>query len=173
MLRLMDTNTPTGFYGVTTTGIFCRDACASRRPRSENVRRFASAREALREGFRPCKRCRPDLASFEPEKVLADKVRALCLELYDKPAELKRALLNLGASETTIARALRRAGFSPATRLVTSARIEEAKRLLIETSRSVLDIALACGFSSVSNFYRIFRRETGMAPGGFRKGAAS
>jgi AraC family transcriptional regulator of adaptative response/methylated-DNA-[protein]-cysteine methyltransferase len=48
------------FYAVTTTGVFCRPSCASRRPSRENVRFFRSAEEARAAGFRPCKRCKPD-----------------------------------------------------------------------------------------------------------------
>jgi AraC family transcriptional regulator, regulatory protein of adaptative response / methylated-DNA-[protein]-cysteine methyltransferase len=51
------------FYGVTTTGIYCRTGCKSRKPLEKNVRRFATARAAYLSGFRACKRCRPD----EPE----------------------------------------------------------------------------------------------------------
>ena len=48
------------FYAVTSTGVFCVPTCTARRPRRENVRFFASAREARDAGFRPCMRCRPD-----------------------------------------------------------------------------------------------------------------
>ena len=48
------------FYGVSTTGIFCRFGCPSRAPKPENVRYFGGVAEAVNEGFRPCKRCRPD-----------------------------------------------------------------------------------------------------------------
>ena len=44
---------------VKTTGIFCRPVCAARLPNRENVEFFASPREALVAGYRPCKRCRP------------------------------------------------------------------------------------------------------------------
>ncbi len=48
------------FYtGVTTTGIFCRPSCTARKPKAENIEFFATAREALMAGYRPCKRCRP------------------------------------------------------------------------------------------------------------------
>ena len=47
------------FLGVSTTGVFCRPTCPARRPRPENVEYFATAAEAERAGFRPCKRCRP------------------------------------------------------------------------------------------------------------------
>jgi AraC family transcriptional regulator of adaptative response/methylated-DNA-[protein]-cysteine methyltransferase len=45
--------------GVKTTGIFCRPACTAKTPKRENVEFFATAREALLRGYRPCKICRP------------------------------------------------------------------------------------------------------------------
>ena len=47
------------YYGVVTTGIYCRPSCPSRTPKRENLRFFASREEAEAAGFRPCKRCRP------------------------------------------------------------------------------------------------------------------
>jgi AraC family transcriptional regulator of adaptative response/methylated-DNA-[protein]-cysteine methyltransferase len=60
-------------YAVTTTGIYCRPNCPSRRPRRRHVRFFDSAREAEAAGFRACKRCRPGTAwtgDAVPSKVL-------------------------------------------------------------------------------------------------------
>ena len=49
------------FYSVRTTGVYCRPSCAARRPNKRNVAFHLTAREAEQLGFRPCKRCRPDL----------------------------------------------------------------------------------------------------------------
>ena len=54
------------YVAVATTGIFCRPSCPAKSPKPENVRHFASAREALFAGFRPCLRCRPLEASGAP-----------------------------------------------------------------------------------------------------------
>src|SRR5438128_1493847 len=48
------------FYGVTTTGVYCRPACPSRLPLRENVRFFDNSQDAVRAGFRACKRCCPE-----------------------------------------------------------------------------------------------------------------
>ena len=52
-------------FGVRTTGIFCRPSCPSQ-PNAENMQFFASAGEAVRAGYRPCKRCAPELANGRP-----------------------------------------------------------------------------------------------------------
>jgi len=54
------------FYGVKTTGIYCRPSCPSRIPLRQNVIFFASARDAGRAGFRACLRCRPQLTPDNP-----------------------------------------------------------------------------------------------------------
>ena len=50
------------FTGVTSTGIYCRPVCKVRLPRRENCRFFMLAAQAEQAGFRPCLRCRPELA---------------------------------------------------------------------------------------------------------------
>lgn len=57
------------FYGVKTTGVYCRTGCASRRPLERNVRYFATPAEARAAGFRACKRCKPDDASTVDERI--------------------------------------------------------------------------------------------------------
>ena len=61
------TNAP--FYGVRTTGVYCRTGCKSRRPLARNVRYFATTAEARAEGFRACKRCRPDDVAGIDERI--------------------------------------------------------------------------------------------------------
>ena len=61
------------FYGVKTTGIFCRPSCKSRMPIRDNVIFFHNSRKAIEMGFRPCKRCRPDQVDFEPNLELIKK----------------------------------------------------------------------------------------------------
>ncbi len=58
------------YYSVRTTGVYCRPSCGGRRANPENVRFHATAADAERAGFRPCKRCKPDRLSF-PERVPA------------------------------------------------------------------------------------------------------
>lgn len=53
------------FFGVKTTGIFCRPSCPSR-PRREHLEFFRTGGEAIRAGYRPCKRCQPELANGRP-----------------------------------------------------------------------------------------------------------
>ena len=65
------------FYGVVTTGVFCRPGCPSRLPRRENVRFFLTAKEAKAGGFRACLRCKPESEDQRPERELANACDAL------------------------------------------------------------------------------------------------
>jgi len=56
------------FYSVRTTGVYCRPSCGARTPKRANVTFHASAEDAERAGFRPCKRCRPDRLSHAAEQ---------------------------------------------------------------------------------------------------------
>ena len=69
------------FYGVRSTGIYCRPTCGARRPRRENVVFFESWEMAQRKGFRPCQRCRPDGSTLEARQ--AEEVIAACRALRD------------------------------------------------------------------------------------------
>src|SRR3954468_11141656 len=74
------------FVAVRTTGIFCRPVCRARPPRRENVEFFASASEAVRQGYRACKLCRPGdgaAAAAPPETVR--RLAALAQSRGDEP----------------------------------------------------------------------------------------
>ncbi|WP_406657472.1 Ada metal-binding domain-containing protein [Methanolobus sp. ZRKC2] len=66
------------FYGVRTTGVFCRPSCKSRTPRRKNVEFFKTIDEAYTSGLRPCKKCRPDLLENEKMMHIAEQVRTIC-----------------------------------------------------------------------------------------------
>lgn len=156
------------FYGVTTTGVFCRPSCTARTPLRKNVRFFQEISEALDAGFRPCRKCRPDLRHFEPGRELVEKAKegmALRVDLSEIPAS-RESLTAL--SDNSLRRLFRKyEGCSPG-RYEAALRIEKAKDLLAETDMSVLNISLHCGFESLSNFYRQFREHTGTVPRKFR-----
>ena len=102
------------FVGVTSTGIYCRPVCRVRTPRLENCRFFEHPAQAERDGFRPCLRCRPELAprqrpwsSADAGEILADQA----CSLLDDPQRWVEAE-NAG---TIVARAADRLGVSART----------------------------------------------------------
>lgn len=161
------------FYGVRTTGVFCRPSCKSREPKRENVEFFDSAKDAVSSGFRPCKRCRPDLITYDPDDEIACRAASI-MEIYCCDREkLEQELSGLGLSRNHLAEVFRRKlGVTPA-KYVSSLKAVKATELLSETGISIIDIALLCGFKSLSAFYDLFRKEKGMTPQAYRKSKIS
>ena len=102
------------FYAVTTTGVFCRPGCASRRPLRANVRFFPTAEQALSAGFRPCARCRPAAIVTAARGVPVDEIRAHIEAHLDRPVRLAELGRVTHLSPFTVQRLFKRAmGVSP------------------------------------------------------------
>jgi AraC family transcriptional regulator of adaptative response/methylated-DNA-[protein]-cysteine methyltransferase len=158
------------FYAVESTGVFCRPSCRSRKPSPENVRYFDRAEEAVSAGFRPCKRCRPDLREYLPDREVTERAKAAIRENLADKRQASEALSRLGLTRHRLDQVFRaREGVSPAEYL-NRLRLEEAARALTETSRSTLDIAQSLGFESPSAFASFFKNRIGTSPSAFRKG---
>ena len=150
---------------VRTTGIYCRPTCTCRKPLRRNVRFFRTADSAARAGFRPCKRCRPELAggASEADRRLAARALALMGGSPGEPWSVARLARALAMSPSSFARHFRAgAGTTPARALAALRMRRAAARL--ERGERVLDVALDLGFGSGSAFARAWRRLHGSAP---------
>jgi AraC family transcriptional regulator of adaptative response / DNA-3-methyladenine glycosylase II len=178
------------FTGVTSTGIYCRPVCAVRTPRRENCRFFTLAAQAESAGFRPCLRCRPELAPQALAWSVQDASGILvrqALRLLDAPeawstdgggALVAQLAHRLGVSDRHLRRIFEAAlGVSPLQYLQTR-RLLAAKQLLTDTRLPVTQVALASGFASVRRFNAAFSTHYGLNPtqlrreGGAHPGAA-
>jgi AraC family transcriptional regulator, regulatory protein of adaptative response / methylated-DNA-[protein]-cysteine methyltransferase len=151
------------FYAVTTTGVFCRPSCTSRRPLWRNVRFFGSADEARAAGFRACKRCKPLAA---PVSAL-DKVRAYIEAHLDRAAPLKELGRVAGMSPFTVQRLFKQGlGVSPLQyqRALRAGRLRGA----LKQGDSVTDAIYEAGFGSSSRAYE--GTALGMTPAKFAQG---
>lgn len=157
------------FYGVRTTGIFCRPSCRAKAPLRENVQYFNEAADALREGFRPCKRCRPDMKLYDPDQELVNTAKVMLEDGYAGNVSLEDIAKALGVSSGHLTRLFRRKFNKTPERYLVELRVEKAIELLCDTDGKVLEIAYASGFKSPSSFYRCFREQTGQKPGEHRK----
>lgn len=157
------------FYAIKTTGIFCRPSCKSKQPLQRNVRYFDSAAAAQAAGFRPCKRCRPDLFHFEPSKELAERAKELIDRHFDENLELLRRLEHLGVTKHRMVEVFKEQYGITIAEYAVSLKIRAAKELLLESDDTVLSVATGAGFESTSSFYRHFVKETGMPPAAYRK----
>lgn len=158
------------FFGVTSTGIFCFPSCSCRKPRRENVRFFRSREQALAHGFRPCKRCRPDLDGGQAgyEAALAEKARTLVNQDL-AGAGVGRLATALALSPDHLQRIFRRQAGLPLQAYIRQQRLRRAAELLRETPLPILAVAEQVGFESASGFYAAFREVFGVAPGRYRR----
>lgn len=156
------------FTAVSSTGIYCRPVCPAPAPKPENVTYYAAASAAEAAGFRPCLRCRPELAPGDGTWRRGDEVVARALKLIDTGLLAEQPLSVLAARVDVGERQLRRLfsdrlGTSPmgvhATR-----RLLFAKQLLTETRLPVTEVAMAAGFGSLRRFNTVFKDSYRMAP---------
>jgi AraC family transcriptional regulator of adaptative response / DNA-3-methyladenine glycosylase II len=161
------------FVGVTTTTIYCRPICPARRTLRKNRRYFTSAAAAERAGFRPCLRCRPELA---PGRALVDAVPRLAEAAARQIAAgalngrgLERLASDLGVSSRQLRRAMQQElGVSPID-LAQTHRLLLAKQLLTETQLSMARVANVSGFQSVRRFNALFRERYRLNPESLRQ----
>ena len=164
------------FVGVRSTRIYCRPVCTVRLPRRENCRFFTSAAAAEIEGFRPCLRCRPELAPGLASIDAPTRLAHAALQLIEEGALEERGIEGLAARVGVTSRHLRRIfdaefGVSPIDYAQTQ-RLLLAKRLLTDTQLPVIDVALASGFRSVRRFNALFRSRYRMPPSRLRRDAS-
>ena len=156
------------FVGIVTTRIYCRPVCPARVSYRDHRRFFQSAAAAESAGFRPCMRCRPELA---PGLALIDAVPRLARDAANRIAAgalnghtVAELAHDLGVSERHLRRALEREiGASPL-ELAQTHRLLLAKRLLSDTQLPIIRIAYASGFQSLRRFNAAFRAQYRMAP---------
>jgi methylphosphotriester-DNA--protein-cysteine methyltransferase len=157
------------FVGVTSTGIYCRPVCPARSPRRENCRFFPHAAAAECAGFRPCLRCRPELApGLAPVDAVGRTARLAAARIeagaLNGAGGLETLAKEFGLSSRQLRRVVRKElGASPV-ELAQTARLLLAKRLLAESRLPVIRVAFASGFESVRRFNALFRSHYGLTP---------
>lgn len=167
------------FTGVSSTGIYCRPVCRVRTPRRENCRFFAHAAQAEQAGFRPCLRCRPELAPAAQAWSMQDTSASLtgqAMRLLDDPeawpAEgpgMGAVAKRLGVSDRHLRRLFEQhLGVTPLQYLQTR-RLLTAKQLLADTSLPVTRIAQLSGFASLRRFNAAFLEHYGLNPTQLRR----
>lgn len=151
------------FYGVKSTGIFCRPSCASRPPKRENVVFFTSREEAEKAGFRPCKRCRPDLISYRPADELAEEAKAVIDRSFAEHEELQAKLHALGVTRRHLTELFEKKFDMSLEQYTAQVRIQQAQKLL-DAGKRVTDVAFDVGMESLASFTTFFKKQVGVTP---------
>ncbi|MCK6416110.1 MAG: helix-turn-helix domain-containing protein [Giesbergeria sp.] len=171
------------FTGVTSTGIYCRPVCAVRTPRRENCRFFALAAQAESAGFRPCLRCRPEVAPQalawsvqDASSILVQQALRLidAPQAWDTPEGLGVARLaqRLGVSDRHLRRIFEAALCVSPLQYLQTRRLLLAKQLLTDTQLPVTQVALSSGFGSMRRFNAAFAGHYGLNPSQLRRAGA-
>jgi AraC family transcriptional regulator, regulatory protein of adaptative response / methylated-DNA-[protein]-cysteine methyltransferase len=160
------------YYAVLSTGIYCRPSCPSKRPRRENVVFFRARDAAERAGFRPCKRCKPQIAAAsDPNGQLVEKI---CRHIDAHPGEpvtLEALSRALGMSPFHLQRTFKaRIGITP--RAYSESRRLDSLKAGLREGHSVTRSLYDAGYGSSSRLYERASAHLGMTPSRYRKQGA-
>jgi AraC family transcriptional regulator of adaptative response/methylated-DNA-[protein]-cysteine methyltransferase len=156
-------------FAVSTTGVYCRPSCPSRRPRPENVSFFQRPEQAEKAGFRACLRCRPRLAGLSQ----SDPAKQICRYIeqhLDEPLTLERLGEVFHQSPFHLQRRFKAAlGITPR-EYAESCRLRLLKRNL-QSGDNVTRAMYDAGYGSSSRLYEKTSSQLGMTPDKYRRGA--
>jgi AraC family transcriptional regulator of adaptative response / DNA-3-methyladenine glycosylase II len=176
-LRSRDARFDGRFYtGVRTTGVFCRPVCPARTPRPESCAYFPSAAAALAAGYRPCLRCRPELAPGAAgwrgtANTVSRAVALIAGGAWGDEDDVEALAERVGVGGRHLRRLFERHVGAPPVAVAQAQRVLFAKRLLGETTLPMAEVALASGFGSVRRFNAVVRRTFGRPPRALRRAA--
>src|SRR5215831_19159991 len=164
------------FVGVKTTGVYCRPICPVKPPKEINCLFYDSAQEAEQAGYRPCLRCRPELAPGNAPVDNSHRVAHLIMRrieegVADEGAALEVIAREFDLSSRQIRRIIQKELGVPPIQLILTRRLLLAKQLLTETQLPVTEIAFASGFGSLRRFNDAFTTRYSMPPTRLRKKA--
>ena len=160
------------FVGVSSTGIYCRPVCTARTPMRTRCTFYPSAAAAEDAGYRPCLRCRPELApgnsTVDASRRIAQAAASLIDDGFLEEDDLAALSRRLGVTDRHLRRVFQdEFGVAPIGYAQTQ-RLLLAKRLLTDTRMSVTDVAMASGFGSIRRFNALFRSRYRMQPNRLR-----
>jgi len=159
------------YYGVTTTGVFCKPGCSSRLPLRNSVRFFGSLTEAERAGFRPCKKCKPTGSGDTPQPIEA-VVHELCRYIgvhLDETITLAHIAARSGYSAAHIQKAFTASvGSSP--KVYQAALRNKRFKQNLSSDAELSGVIYETGYSSPSRVYEKLAQNIGMTPRQYRDG---
>ncbi len=156
------------FYAVKTTGIFCRPSCKSKPPRWGNVRIFQQASEAIREEFRPCKRCKPTGQRL-PDREWVAQITNYIDAHYSEKLTLAHLADMCHGSPYHLHRTFKRIKEMTPVEYIQQKRIDKAKELLAHSGKPIAAISAEVGVPNTPYFITLFKKTTGQTPSEYRQ----
>ena len=156
-------------YAVSSTSVYCRPSCPSRRPTRNHVMFFDSPQLAESAGFRACLRCRPQSSAGSEAEERVERARRYLDEHADEPITLRRLAAHVGLSPFHLQRTFTNlVGLSPKA-------YQDAKRMerftaSLKRGETVTNAIYEAGFGSSSRLYARVHADLGMTPSAFRSG---
>jgi AraC family transcriptional regulator, regulatory protein of adaptative response / DNA-3-methyladenine glycosylase II len=165
------------FVAVRSTHIYCRPVCTVRPPQYKNCTFYENAASCERDGYRPCLRCRPELA---PGNALIDAKSRLASRAINRIEDgalsidsIEQLAIDLGVTSRHLRRVFEsEIGVTPV-QFVQTQRLLLAKRLLTDTIMPITQIAMMSRFSSVRRFNALFLERYRLNPSQLRKSISS
>lgn len=155
-------------YAVKSTGIFCRPSCKSRLPNKANVLIFKNAEQALSQGFRSCKRCKPEGLQI-PDEDWVVQITDYIDSHYSQPLTLEVLANMCHGSPFHLQRTFKRIKNMTPVEYIQLVRIEHAKDLLKATEKSIGEIGKRIGVPNTPYFITLFKKKIGLTPLQYRK----
>ena len=157
-------------FAVSSTGVYCRPSCPSKRPRRENVTFYRLPKEAESAGFRACLRCRPQAMSGNPQQEMVKAVCRYIEQRLDEPITLAQLGKEFHQSPFHLQRTFKAVlGITPK-EYANSCRMRGFRQKL-KAGHSVTRAMHEAGYSSTSRLYSRTASELGMEPAKYRRGA--
>lgn len=129
---------------------------------------FSTTESALKSGFRPCKRCRPDLIEYNPITNIANSMKEIYDKYYFDEELIKIKISNLHIAKSHLIRVFNKTFSLTPKAYISKIRINKAKELLKASDKSITEISYDCGYKSLSTFYDNFKKVEGMSPMSYR-----
>ena len=158
------------FYALKTTKTVCRPSCVKKTCSPKNVVIFSTVEDAIKAGYHPCKRCRPDQAEWKcAKRELADTACRLIKENYKNAFSLDELAEKLHINKYYLLRTFKEAVGDTPLSYHNGIRCDVAKEMLRRPELNIAYISDEIGFNSASHFSRVFAKTVGMTPSEYRK----